>query len=77
MKVSVSLPERDIAFLDEYAAEQGLESRSAAFHAAIKALRDRDLQDEYAVAIDEWYASGDAEAWDATIADGIEPDASR
>ena len=32
MKVSVSLPGEDVRFLDEYAREQGLESRSAAVH---------------------------------------------
>lgn len=32
MKVSVSLPGQDVEFLDAYAREQGLESRSAALH---------------------------------------------
>ena len=30
MKLSVSLPDKDVAFLDEYAQQQGIESRSAA-----------------------------------------------
>ena len=30
MKLSVSLPDKDVAFPDEYAQQQGIESRSAA-----------------------------------------------
>ncbi len=33
MKVSVSLPDSDVDFLDTYASTQGLASRSAALHA--------------------------------------------
>jgi metal-responsive CopG/Arc/MetJ family transcriptional regulator len=32
MKVSVSLPEDDIDFLDQYAKKEGYESRSAVVH---------------------------------------------
>ena len=39
MKVSVSLPGEDVQFLDSYAKEQGLDSRSAALHRAIRLLR--------------------------------------
>jgi hypothetical protein len=41
MKVSVSLPGDDIQFLDDYAREQGLESRSAAVHRAISSSERR------------------------------------
>ncbi|MCA5892892.1 ribbon-helix-helix domain-containing protein [Isoptericola sp. NEAU-Y5] len=73
MKVSVSLPEPDLSFLDEYADRSGLPSRSAALQAAVRALRERDLEAAYQVADDEWYGSGDAEAWDAVTGDGMEP----
>ena len=38
----------------------------------IVSLAEPDLAflDEYAEAFEEWAASGDAEAWDATVADG-------
>ena len=39
MKVSVSLPSEDVKFLDVYAEEQGLESRSAALQRAVRLLR--------------------------------------
>lgn len=71
MKVSVSLPGDDIEFLDAYAREQGLDSRSAAVHKAVRLLRTMELAAPYELAWTEW-ASDDADAWDATAADGLE-----
>ena len=71
MKVSVSLPGDDVAFLDEYAKEQGLDSRSAALHKAVRLLRTMELAAPYEAAWTEW-AADDADAWDATAADGLE-----
>ena len=73
MKVSVSLPSEDVKFLDVYAEEQGLESRSAALQRAVRLLRVAGLSAQYEAAWDEWLGSGDAEAWDRTASDGIEP----
>ena len=71
MKVSVSLPEDDIEFLDTYARDQGMESRSAAVHKAVGLLRTAQLSAAYEDAWESWDASDDAEAWDATTADGL------
>jgi Arc/MetJ-type ribon-helix-helix transcriptional regulator len=71
MKVSVSLPDEDIDFLDGYAHEHGIESRSAALHRAIRLLRASQLESAYADAWQEWTESGDAEAWDVTTGDGL------
>jgi Arc/MetJ-type ribon-helix-helix transcriptional regulator len=71
MKVSISLPDADVEFLDAYAEERGLESRSAAVHKAVRMLRTAELGAAYEAAWDEWYASDDAAAWDATVADGM------
>ena len=71
MKLSISLPDEDVAFLDEYATRAGLESRSSIVHEAIALLRIASLEDDYAAAWDEWDASEDARLWDATMADGI------
>ena len=76
VKISVSLPEEDVGFLDEYVAHADVESRSAAIHDAIAMLRAASLEDAYAVAWDEWESGGDAEFWGATTGDGI-TDASR
>lgn len=76
MKLSVSLPDEDVATLDDYARAQGLSSRSAALQRAIRMLRNPELEQDYAAAWDEWEASGEEAAWEATAADGL-VDASR
>jgi Arc/MetJ-type ribon-helix-helix transcriptional regulator len=76
MKLSVSLPEDDVAVLDEFARSAGLPSRSAAVQHAIRLLRARDLEQDYAAAWQDWDASGESAAWDAAAADGL-PDAPR
>ena len=75
MKISVSLPQEDVAFVDEYAAGRAVDSRSAVIHAAIQLLRESVLEEEYLGAWDEWYASDDAELWDRTAGDGISDEA--
>jgi antitoxin MazE9 len=75
MKVSVSLPDDDVEFLDEYAARQQAPSRSAVIHEAVRLLREIALEAEYGEAWDEWVTSGEAAVWDATTGDGL--DASR
>ncbi len=71
MKLSVSLSDEDVVALDEYAREQGLKSRSAAVQHAIRLLRHPDLEQDYAAAWEEWEASGDRAAWEATAGDGL------
>jgi Arc/MetJ-type ribon-helix-helix transcriptional regulator len=76
MKVSVSIPDDDVRFLDEYAREQGLESRSAAVHRAVRLLRTAELAEAYQAAWEEWGSSSRAE-WDQTAGDGLSDDAAR
>lgn len=71
MKVSVSLPEDDIEFLDTYAQAQGEQSRSAVLHKAVGLLRATQLADAYEQAWDSWASSEDAEAWGSVVADGL------
>jgi Arc/MetJ-type ribon-helix-helix transcriptional regulator len=71
MKVSVSLPEDDVEFLDSYAQAQGIESRSAVLHKAVGLLRASQLGNAYEEAWASWSASGEAEAWEAAVADGL------
>lgn len=71
MKVSVSLPEEDIAFLDEYAGRAGLASRSAAVHTAIRTLRASAMSESYEQAWTDWESGGDAGLWDAVSGDGL------
>jgi Arc/MetJ-type ribon-helix-helix transcriptional regulator len=73
MKVSVSLPDDDVDFLDSYAVTHGLASRSAAVHTAVRLLEASQLSGDYAAAWDEWAAGDDAAAWDGTSGDGLAP----
>ncbi|HYQ73599.1 antitoxin [Cellulomonas sp.] len=70
-RVTVTVPVPDLDFLREYERSHGLASRSAAFHAAIAALREKELESQYLEADEEWYASDDAAAWDQTSGDGL------
>jgi Arc/MetJ-type ribon-helix-helix transcriptional regulator len=72
MKLSVSLPDEDVEFLDEYARERGLESRSSAIHKAVRLLRASELAASYESAWNEWEASDDRALWDSTSADGVD-----
>ena len=71
MKVSVSLPDEDIEFLDAYADEQGISSRSAVLHKAVRLLRAVELGGDYERAWQDWSGSPDGQLWSATVADGV------
>jgi antitoxin MazE9 len=71
MKVSVSLPDEDVEFLDAYAAEQGFESRSAVLHKAVRLLKAVELGDAYKDAWREWETTDEADAWETVAADGV------
>ncbi len=71
MKVSVSLPDEDVEFLDAYAAEQGFDSRSAVLHKAVRLLKALELGDAYESAWREWQTTGEADVWETVAADGI------
>jgi len=71
MKVSVSLPSDDIEFLDAYAQEQGIESRSAVVHKAVGLLRAVGLAGAYEDAWQDW-TTDDEGLWEATSADGLD-----
>ena len=72
MKVSVSIPEGDVAFLDEYVRSHRMASRSAALQRAIRLLRANELSQHYAAAFTEWTSAEDS-AWDVAAADGLGP----
>ncbi|MEV5592541.1 ribbon-helix-helix domain-containing protein [Streptomyces sp. NPDC052496] len=71
MKISVSLPEEDVAFVDAYGKKTDAQSRSAVIHAAVELLRTSELEADYASAWEEWDESDDAQLWDRTSGDGI------
>ena len=58
MKVSISLPDEDVAYLDAYAKAQGYESRSAVVHKAVRLLKAAELGAAYEDAWAEWSGDG-------------------
>ncbi|MEU5966402.1 antitoxin [Streptomyces globisporus] len=71
MKISVSLPQEDVDFVDAYAAANAAESRSAVIQAAIELLRTSRLESEYEAAFAEWDKSEDTAFWDRATGDGL------
>ncbi|GAA1333478.1 ribbon-helix-helix domain-containing protein [Saccharothrix algeriensis] len=71
MKISVSLPEEDVEFVDHYLRQHHSASRSSVIHQAITLLREAGLENAYAGAWDEWEAEGAGEMWDVTTPDGV------
>lgn len=71
MKISVSMPDEDVEYLDTYARDRKLESRSAVLHKAVRLLRASELGAAYEDAWTEWAESDDSELWDAVAADGV------
>jgi Arc/MetJ-type ribon-helix-helix transcriptional regulator len=71
MKISVSLPEDDVRFIDEYGAQANVPTRSAVIHEAVTMLRSSSMEAAYTAAWDEWAGSEDAAYWDTTSADGL------
>ncbi|MBA3907044.1 MAG: antitoxin [Pseudonocardiales bacterium] len=71
MKLSVSLSDGDVVFLDEYARSHGVPSRSGVLQEALALLRARELGAEYAAAWAEW-TDDDEAVWETVTADGLD-----
>jgi Arc/MetJ-type ribon-helix-helix transcriptional regulator len=71
MKVSVSLPDEDVEYLDAYAEQQGFASRSAVLHKAVRLLRASELGAAYEDAWATWSSSDDNQLWESTSRDGL------
>lgn len=71
MKLSVSLPDDIVEFIDEQTTSGAFESRSAVLRAAVAALRQHAITDFYAAAWDEWEQSGEDKLWESVAADGL------
>lgn len=71
MKLSVSLPDPQIDFVDHYQRVHGLSSRSEVLQVALRILQERALEEEYRAAGEEWQASEDAALWDRVSGDGL------
>lgn len=70
VKLSVSLSDDDLVYLDKIAADMK-GNRSAAIHRLLRIQRELDAEDAYAQAFDEWEGSGEESIWDGTTRDGL------
>ena len=70
MKISMSLPDEDVTFLDAYVEEKGLASRSAALHKAVRLLRASGLGSAYEAAWTEW-GDENERLWEVSTSDGL------
>ncbi len=71
MKLSVSLSDEDVDYLDRYAASQHLPSRSAVLQRAVRMLRASELGSAYEAAWNEWAEDTDNALWDSATADSV------
>lgn len=72
MKLSITLPDKDVAYIDRHIADHDEPSRSAVIRKAIERLRHEELGAAYAAAWEEWEGSEDARLWETTVGDGLE-----
>jgi Arc/MetJ-type ribon-helix-helix transcriptional regulator len=70
MKLSISLPDGDVEFLDAYATASGFRSRSAVVHRALRLLQASQLGAAYEDAWAEW-SSSEEPTWEGATADGL------
>lgn len=70
-KLSVSVPEGLVRFVDDYRREHGISTKSQVVTRALELLRASDLEQAYARAAHELDRD-----WDVVASDGLEPDAS-
>lgn len=77
MKLSISLSDEDVAFLDHEIALGHMASRSAGVQEALRELREQRLDAEYDDAWQEWNGSEDQVLWDSTSGDGLVENADR
>ena len=70
-RISATLPPELTAYLDQYQRQNGLSTRSAALAAAVRALRERELEAAYRE-LGEAQTAG-LEAYPPSNTDGLEP----
>lgn len=68
-KVSISLEQQLVDFLEGYQQQHGIKSRSEVISQGLKLLRERELERQYEGAIEEW--ESEAELWDSVAGDGL------
>lgn len=68
-KLSISLTEDLVKFIDVYRTDKGLKARSEVIDRALRFLKQHALEVAYEEAYDEM--AQEAALWDATVGDGL------
>jgi Arc/MetJ-type ribon-helix-helix transcriptional regulator len=71
-KLSVSVDESLVAFVDRYQKEKDIKTKSEVVEKALKLLRSQELKEAYKEAYREWRESGEEAVWEVTVADGLD-----
>lgn len=69
-KVSISLPQPLLTFVEDYRHSHAFKSRSQVIEKALELLREQELEAAYALAAEEVDP-----AWEVTVADGMTDEA--
>ncbi|MCV3216877.1 ribbon-helix-helix domain-containing protein [Plectonema radiosum NIES-515] len=69
-KISISLPQSLVKFIENYQVASGYKSRSQVISEAVELLRSRELEEAYRDASREVDSD-----WDVTVADGLTDEA--
>jgi len=73
-KLSVSLDGALVEFISQYQKSYQVRSKSEVVSRALILLREQELEGQYAAALEEWQASGEADLWEAVTPDGLTGD---
>lgn len=78
-KLSVSLDGTLLDFVAQYQKSHQIRSKSEVVARALTLLRERELEEQYAGALEEWHTSGDAGRWETlpSVSLGGDPGAAR
>ena len=72
MKLTVSIPDADVQFIDGYAESAGYASRSAVVYKAVRLLRASELGADYEQAWTEWATTGEQHVWESSTGGGAD-----
>ena len=70
-RFSISISEEIAKFVESYQDDKNIGSRSEVIERALKLLREKELQQAYYEAGEEWLNSEDSTLWESTISDEL------
>lgn len=68
-KLSVSIDQQLLAFLEGYQKKYNIKAKSEVVSEALRLLRERELDSQYAAAMEEWQQ--ESELWEVVTGDGL------